>query len=117
MQTTLALNARGASAVVEDFVALNASGRTTSVGKAIKMIADLREHGRECRYLKHAEGEAYELKTRTPEGGVRVYLYFHGAAAVICRAEVKREDRADQDLIAWTLTHAAETQAGRVRIQ
>ncbi len=57
----------------EDLLALNAEGKNLSVSRMITLIGDLRKHGRESRYVKHLGGPLFELKTRTREGGVRVY--------------------------------------------
>lgn len=85
--------------VIEDMRALNRSGRGGCVGAMIRMVADLRENGQASRCIKHLGGGLYELKTRTPVGGARVYFFVLGGTAYLCRAECKREDRASAALL------------------
>lgn len=91
--------------LIEDLLELVRGGRQGCVDGIVKMIADLHENGSECRYLKALGGGLLELKTRTPTGAPRVYL-FQGSEGeyVLCRAECKRETRANTTL----LEHTAE---------
>ena len=84
----------------EDLLALNAEGKNLSVSRMITMINDLRAHGRESRYVKHLGGPLFELKTRTREGGVRVYFFrLNEDSFVLVRAEVKKENEATEALL------------------
>jgi phage-related protein len=67
------------------------------------MIADLYQHGERCRYIKALGGALFELKTRTPTGGARVY-FFRGfnQEFMLCRAECKREQAASLNLLEST---------------
>lgn len=88
----------------EDLIALNAQGKNISVSRIIAMMDDLREHGRDSRYVKHLGGPLYELKTRTPEGGARVYFFrLNEDSYVLIRAEVKKENKATETLLSDVL--------------
>jgi hypothetical protein len=91
--------------LIEDLLEMVRDGKQGCVDGVVKMIADLHENGSECRYLKALGGGLLELKTRTPTGGSRVYL-FQGSEGeyVLCRAECKRETKANTTL----LEHTAE---------
>ena len=91
--------------LIEDLLEMVRDGKQGCVDGIVKMIADLHENGSECRYLKALGGGLLELKTRTPTGGSRVYL-FQGSEGeyVLCRAECKRETKANTTL----LEHTAE---------
>jgi phage-related protein len=88
----------------EDLIALNAEGKSRSVSRMIAMMDDLRENGRESRYVKHLGGPLYELKTRTPDGGARVYFFrLNEDSFVLVRAEVKKENEATESLLSDVL--------------
>jgi phage-related protein len=89
--------------LIEDLLKLAYAGRQGCVTGIVKMIADLYEQGESCRYIKALGGALYELKTRTPTGGARVY-FFRGAHQefVLCRAECKREKAASLTLLEST---------------
>ena len=89
--------------LIEDLLELAYAGKQGCVTGIIKMIADLYEHGESCRYIKALGGALYELKTRTPTGGARVY-FFRGANKefMLCRAECKREKAASLTLLEST---------------
>jgi hypothetical protein len=53
--------------LIEDLLEMVRDGKQGCVDGVIKMIADLHEHGSECRYLKALGGGLLELKTRTPQ--------------------------------------------------
>jgi hypothetical protein len=91
--------------LIEDLVEMVRDGKQGCVDGVVKMIADLHENGSDCRYLKALGGGLLELKTRTPTGGSRVYL-FQGSEGeyILCRAECKRETKANTTL----LEHTAE---------
>jgi hypothetical protein len=76
------------------------------------MIADLRAHGNESCYLKHLGGSLYELKTRTPVGGARVYFFIASGVAVLCRAECKKENAASKALLLDTVNFMNEYSEG-----
>jgi phage-related protein len=84
----------------EDLIALNAEGKNRSVTRIIAMMDDLRENGRESRYVKHLGGPLFELKTRTSDGGARVYFFrLNEDSFVLVRAEVKKENEATETLL------------------
>jgi hypothetical protein len=89
--------------LIEDLLELAYAGKQGCVAGIIKMIADLYANGEVCRYIKALGGALYELKTRTPTGGARVY-FFRGARQefVLCRAECKREQAASLRLLEST---------------
>jgi hypothetical protein len=89
--------------LIEDMLELNRKGQNKCVTAMIRMIADLREKGNESRYLKHLGGSLYELKTRTPVGGARVYFFIADGVAVLCRAECKKENAASKALLLDTV--------------
>jgi hypothetical protein len=91
--------------LIEDLLEMVRDGKQGCVDGVVKMIADLHENGSDCRYLKALGGGLLELKTRTPTGGSRVYLFQgSGGEYVLCRAECKREAKANTTL----LEHTAE---------
>ena len=88
----------------EDLIALNGEGKTRSVSRMIAMMDDLRANGRESRYIKHLGEPLFELKTRTPDGGARVYFFrLNKDSFVLVRAEVKKENEASEQLLSDVL--------------
>jgi hypothetical protein len=89
--------------LIEDLLELAYAGKQGCVSGIIKMIADLYVNGEACRYIKALGGALYELKTRTPTGGARVY-FFRGAKQefILCRAECKPEQAASLRLLEST---------------
>lgn len=88
----------------EDLIALNGEGKNRSVSRIIAMMDDLRANGRESRYVKHLMGPLFELKTRTPDGGARVYFFrLNKDSFVLVRAEVKKENEATETLLSDVL--------------
>jgi hypothetical protein len=89
--------------LIEDLLELAYEGRQGCVTGIIKMIADLYANSEKCRYIKALGGALFELKTRTPTGGARVY-FFRGADQefMLCRAECKREQTASLRLLEST---------------
>ena len=78
----------------------------------IDITRDLRQNGRDSRYVKHIRGPIYELKTRTPQGGARVYFFRTNTESfMLVRAEVKREINADTTILddVAEIIHAFET--------
>jgi phage-related protein len=70
----------------------------------INMMDDLRQNGRESRYVKHLGGPLFELKTRTSDGGARVYFFrLNEDCFVLVRAEVKKENEASEPLLSDVL--------------
>ena len=66
----------------------------------IDMTRDLKQFGPNSRYIKHLGGPIYELKTRTPAGGARVYFFrTEKEEFVLARAEVKSENMADNTIL------------------
>jgi hypothetical protein len=98
--------------LIEDMLELNRKGQNKCVTAMIKMIADLRENGTETRYLKHLGGSLYELKTRTPVGGARVYFFIAEGMATLCRAECKKENAASKTLLLDTVNFMKEYSKG-----
>jgi hypothetical protein len=70
----------------EDLLEIVRDGKQGCLDGVVKMIADLHENGSESRYLKALGGGLLELKTRTPTGGSRVYL-FQGTEEMILASE------------------------------
>ena len=95
-------------ALIEDLLEAAYASKQECVDKAISMISDLQTSGPESRFLKPLFGAVAELKSRTPQGGARVYV-FRATRQVygLCRFECKREDAADQTLLLWTAEVAA----------
>jgi hypothetical protein len=89
--------------LIRDMLELNRKGQNKCVTAMIRMIADLREHGKKSRYVKHLGGSLFELKTRTPVGGARVYFFIASSTAVLCRAECKKENAASKTLLLDTI--------------
>lgn len=88
----------------EDLIRLNEAGKNRSVSRMIAMMNDLRSNGRESRYVKHLMGPLFELKTRTPDGGARVYFFrLNEDSFVLVRAEVKKENEATEGLLSDVL--------------
>ena len=87
--------------LISDWLELIAQGKAQSVHRMIDMTRDLRQNGKDSRYVKHLGGPIYELKTRTPQGGARVYFFRSQTESfVLARAEVKRENNADDTILA-----------------
>jgi hypothetical protein len=91
-------------AVLTDLLALRKESKHKCADKIIRMIEDLRLNGLECRYIKGFKDSAlFELKDRTPAGGARVYCFrVSQEDFAISRAECKKEDKADAQLLGWT---------------
>lgn len=88
--------------LLTDLLDLKDANKQISVSKGIAMIADLQQHGRQSRYLKHEAGPVWELKTRTPEGGMRIYVaQLTDTVWGLGRAECKDNDAASDDLLDW----------------
>jgi phage-related protein len=98
--------------LIEDMLELNRKGQNKCVTAMIKMIADLRENGTKTRYLKQLGGSLYELKTRTPVGGARVYFFVAKGMAILCRAECKKENAASKILLLDTVNFMKEFSKG-----
>lgn len=101
-------------ALIEDLLESAYASKQGCVDKAIAMISDLQTSGPECRFLKPLFGAVAELKSRTADGGARVYV-FRATRSVygLCRFECKREDASDQTLLLWTAEVAAAYGLGR----
>lgn len=108
------------SHLIEDLLEMARVGKQGCVDGVIKMITDLHKNGENCRYLKGLGGGLLELKTRTPTGGARVYL-FQGEEGeyVLCHAECKRETEANIKLLEHTaqLFVQHKVQAKKVRVE
>jgi hypothetical protein len=106
--------------LIEDLLEMVRDGKQGCVDGVVKMIADLHENGSDCRYLKALGGGLLELKTRTPTGGSRVYL-FQGSEGeyVLYRAECKRETKANTTLLEHTAEEFVkyQEQAKKAKVQ
>jgi hypothetical protein len=91
-------------AVLSDLLAMRKSSKHKCADKIICMIEDLRLNGLECRYIKTFKDSAiFELKDRTPTGGARAYCFrVSKDDFAVARAECKKEDKADANLLKWT---------------
>lgn len=83
--------------LIEEFIDLNLAGNNEAVTAMIRMLADLREHGRDCRYIKNLTGTPLmELKPTARggvKGGARVYFWvMPDDAAGVVNCEVKAPD-------------------------
>jgi hypothetical protein len=86
--------------LIEDWLELIAKGKQGYVNKMIEMCKDLHEQGLETRFKKHLFGPAYELKSRTPLGGARVYFFVTDQNDyVLVHAECKKENQANMNLL------------------
>jgi hypothetical protein len=89
-----------------DLIALELSGHHDCVTQIINMIADLKNNGKDSRFLKTFTGGILELKSRArggDKGGARAYL-FRGELGeyFLCHAECKQGNAADARLLADT---------------
>jgi hypothetical protein len=80
--------------LVDEFIELNLAGKEDAVSVMIRMLDDLRQHGRECRYIKNLTGTPLmELKPSARggvRGGARVYFWITpDDAAGVVNCEVK----------------------------
>lgn len=103
---------------VEDLVDLLGQGHQVALDEIVKMVADLKQQGRESRYLKKLEGyPLWELKSRSrggEKGGARVYLFIGpDTTFFLCHAEYKAESEAAQMLLEDTAYMAAAFQQGK----
>jgi hypothetical protein len=93
--------------LIEEMLALVKSGKKRPIAAIIKMVKDLKENGRESRYLvRMGNYPIYELKTRArggQTGGTRVYLFLteHDEAGLVT-CEVKDDDAADPEKLKLT---------------
>ncbi len=95
-------------ALLTDWLELAGKGQQKCVDKMVEMCTDLLETGMNCRYLKWFGGAIGELKSRTSDGGARVYLFRVGEQDfALARAECKNENTASPELVNWTLEVAA----------
>ncbi len=66
----------------------------------IEMTADLYLHGLDSRFVKHLFSAVFELKSRTADGGARVYfIATENQEFVLARAECKQQDTASVELL------------------
>jgi hypothetical protein len=103
--------------LVEDLIELLAQGHQEALDTIVKMAADLKQHGRNCRYLKKLEGyPLWELKSRSrggEKGGAKVYLFIGpDDTFFLCHAEYKAENKAAQQLLEDTAYIALAYQKG-----
>lgn len=94
--------------LLTDWLELTGKGQQKCVNKMIEMCKDLHINGMDCRYLKWFGDNIGELKSRTSDGGARVYLFRVGKEGfALTRAECKNEDESDPELVDWTFEVAA----------
>jgi hypothetical protein len=103
---------------VEDLTELLSKGHQVALDEIVKMVADLKQQGRESRYLKKLEGyPLWELKSRSrggEKGGARVYLFIGpDTTFFLCHAEYKAESEAAKQLLEDTAYIAVAFQKGR----
>jgi hypothetical protein len=86
--------------LIQDWLELIEHGKALSVHKMIDMVRALQMFGQDSRFVKHMGGAIYELKTRTPQGGARVYFFqLDEHTFALTRAEVKLENQASLKLL------------------
>jgi hypothetical protein len=86
--------------LIDDWLELIAKGKQGCVNKMIEMCKDLHQNGLGTRFKKHLFGPVYELKSRTPLGGARVYFFVTDQNEyVLVHAECKKEKQADIHLL------------------
>ena len=88
---------------VQDLIDLKIHGYTESVTEIIKMIADLKLNGKDCRFLKQLRNyPILELKAHSrggQKGGARAYLFRQYETFFICRAEWKPDNEPSPDCL------------------
>lgn len=92
------------SMVVRDLLSMRRAGKREAVTAIIRMVRDLKEHGRGSRYaLALKDLPIWELKTRSrggEKGGARVYFFWTlDGVPILCGAEVKEGDSPDATLL------------------
>jgi len=103
--------------LIEEMLALRKAGKRQVVVGIIEMVRDLREHGRDSRYLLAMKGfPIYELKSRSrggEKGGTRVYLFLteHDEAGLVT-CEVKSGARPNRAKLKLTVRLAVAHQQG-----
>lgn len=103
--------------LIEEMLRLKKDRKGEAVSTIIEMVRDLKQHGRESRYLVAMTGyPIYELKPRSrggEKGGTRVYLFLteHDEAGLVT-CEVKDGDKADVGKLKKTLLVAAAHKQG-----
>jgi hypothetical protein len=103
---------------VEELVSLLSQGHQAALDEIVKMVANLKQQGRESRYLKKLEGyPLWELKSRSrggDKGGARVYLFIGpDTTFFLCHAEYKSESEAAKLLLEDTAYIATAFQQGK----
>ena len=103
--------------LIEEMLELRRRGKRGAVRAIIKMVRDLKEHGRESRYLVPMAGyPIYELKTASrggEKGGTRVYLFLteHDEAGLVT-CEVKDGEEANRGKLLMTVVVAVAHKDG-----
>ncbi len=86
--------------IIQDFLNLSQQGKIKCLNKMIEMTSDLYLYGLDSRYVKHLFSSVFELKSRTVDGGARVYfIATENQEFVLTRAECKKQDTASIDLL------------------
>ncbi len=84
------------SPFVQDLIDLKLHGYHETVSEICKMVADLKQNGKDCRFLKQLRNYAIlELKSHSrggQKGGARAYLFRIRENFLICRAEWKPDN-------------------------
>lgn len=107
----------GASLVVRDLLALRKAGQREAVTAIIRMVRDLKEHGKESRYALPLKGlPIWELKTRSrggEKGGARVYFFWtRDGVPILCGAETKSGDTPSALLLKEALSMLTRERSG-----
>ncbi|MPY67812.1 hypothetical protein F8S09_14160 [Deinococcus sp. SDU3-2] len=103
--------------VVRDLLEMRRKGQREAVTAIIRMVRDLKEHGRESRYALPLKGTpVWELKTRSrggEKGGARVYFFWtQDGVPTLCGAEVKEGDTPSAGLLKEALRAALGNRKG-----
>jgi len=103
--------------LIGEMLDLRRSGKRDAVATIIRMVRDLKRHGRESRFLVSMTGyPIYELKPRSrggEQGGTRVYLFLteHDEAGLVT-CEVKDGDRPNPHKLRVTVQAALAHRRG-----
>ena len=86
--------------LLEDMLGLVRAGHLRCFAKGMEMLKDLNQHGLESGCAKRLKGlPIWELKARTPDGGIRIYFFVGEGEFVLGHAECKAQSEADEALL------------------
>lgn len=105
------------SLVVRDLLAMRRAGQREAVTAIIRMVKDLKEHGKDSRYALPLKGlPVWELKTRSrggEKGGARVYFFWtRDSVPILCGAETKSSDTPNALLLKEALSMLTRERSG-----